>query len=51
MIGERRQLAVPSKDGQLAHLQVDIARAFVHGTPQDRIQLHGLHIGSALTCL
>jgi hypothetical protein len=30
---------------------VDIARAELHGTPQDRIQLHGLLIGNLAGCL
>jgi hypothetical protein len=51
VVGEWRELAVTSENGQLAHLQVDVARAFVHGTPQDRIQLHRLHIGSQVGCL
>ena len=47
VVGERRQLPVAAHDGELAHLQVDIARALFHGTPKDRIQLHALHIGTA----
>jgi hypothetical protein len=30
---------------------VNIARALLHGTSKDRIQIHPLHIGSAIRCL
>jgi len=45
MVGEGRQRPVASRDGQLAHFQMDVARTLLHGTPKDRIQLHDVHIG------
>jgi hypothetical protein len=46
-------VSVPSQraTGELAHLQVNIARAPFHGASKDRIQIHALHIGSAIRCL
>src|SRR5438067_9012201 len=46
MVGEWRQRPVAAGNGELAHLQVNVARTLFHGTPKDRIQLHALDIGS-----
>ena len=51
MVGERSQRPVAPDHRELAHLQVNIARALFHGASKDRIQIHALHIGSAIRCL
>jgi hypothetical protein len=46
LLGKQAELAVTSEHRRLAGLQVNVARAKLHGTAEYRVEVHGGQIGS-----